>query len=149
MQQILIDITGKPFPQLMQEYVLGPLGMAHSTFDQPLPKNLAASPVTPYLGTGEEVNGGAHIYPEMAAAGLWTTASDLARFALAVQDSLADRPGAIPLSAAQMVATKLGKRGVMFLSRRIGRRIHISLTVVKTKASSATSWHTRRKAMGL
>ena len=31
-QQILIDVTGEPFPELMQELVLQPLHMVHSTF---------------------------------------------------------------------------------------------------------------------
>jgi hypothetical protein len=44
---------------------------------------------------GAPVAGGWHVYPEMAAAGLWTTPSDLARFAAAVQRARAGAPGAI------------------------------------------------------
>jgi CubicO group peptidase (beta-lactamase class C family) len=89
MQQMIIDVTGKPFPRFMQEGVLTPLGMADSTYAQPLPKHKAADTATGYYGNGEAVKGRWHVYPEMAAAGLWTTASDLARFAIGIQHSLA------------------------------------------------------------
>lgn len=89
MQQMMIDVTGKAFPQFMQESVLTPLGMTNSTYAQPLPEQRAADTATGYYGDGKPVNGRWHIYPEMAAAGLWTTASDLARFAIGIQQSLA------------------------------------------------------------
>ena len=89
MQQMLIDVTGKPFPQFMREAVLEPLGMASSTYEQPLPDGLIARAATGYYASGKEVEGRCHIYPEMAAAGLWTTASDLARLAICVQKALA------------------------------------------------------------
>ena len=38
MQQLLIDVTGKPFPDLVEELVLKPFGMTHSSFFQPLQK---------------------------------------------------------------------------------------------------------------
>ena len=104
-QQILIDATGEPFPDLMENVVLQPLHMVHSTFQQPLPEKLQALVATPYDRDGIAIEGGPHTYPEMAVAGLWTTPSDLARFALAIQDALAGRPGAIvsPATAHQMV----------------------------------------------
>lgn len=89
MQQMLIDVTGKPFPQFMREAVLGPLGMGSSTYEQPLPDGLVARAATGYYANGKEVEGRRHIYPEMAAAGLWTTASDLARLAIGIQKALA------------------------------------------------------------
>jgi CubicO group peptidase (beta-lactamase class C family) len=91
MQQLLIDVTGQPFPELMRETVLKPLGMTNSTFEQPLPKDKAAATAQGYLSNGKAVRGGWHIYPEMAAAGLWTTPSDLARFAIGIQQSLAGK----------------------------------------------------------
>jgi len=42
----------------------------------------------PYTATGESVAGGPHTYPEMAAAGLWTTPTDLAKYIIEVQQSL-------------------------------------------------------------
>ena len=42
----------------------------------------------PYTATGEPVAGGPHTYPEMAAAGLWTTPTDLAKYIIEVQQSL-------------------------------------------------------------
>lgn len=88
MQQMMLDVTHKPFPELMSELVLNPLGMTHSTYQQPLPAAKAKQAATPYLRDLKAVSGGAHTYPEMAAAGLWSTAGDLALFAVAVQQGL-------------------------------------------------------------
>jgi hypothetical protein len=82
--QLLVDVTGKPFPQLMEELVFSPLGMKNSTFAQPLPQNLqqrAAAGVQ----RGEPVKGKWLIKANMASGGLWTTASDLAKFAVELQ----------------------------------------------------------------
>jgi CubicO group peptidase (beta-lactamase class C family) len=77
MQPLLTDVTGESFPQLLRDLVLQPAGTTHSTFDQPLPKNVSSLAATPYRGDGKPVKGGWHTYPEIAAAGLWTTPSDL------------------------------------------------------------------------
>lgn len=88
MQQVLLDVTKQPFPKLLHDTVLAPIGMTHSTYQQPLPAELRASAAVPYEADGKPVAGGAHTYPEMAAAGLWTTPSDLARYAIEIQHSL-------------------------------------------------------------
>jgi CubicO group peptidase (beta-lactamase class C family) len=95
LQQLLVDLTGTAFPKLAQELVLGPLDMANSTYQQPLPKRRWAQAARGHRIGGAPVAGGWHAYPEMAAAGLWTTPSDLARFAAAVQQARASAPGAI------------------------------------------------------
>jgi CubicO group peptidase (beta-lactamase class C family) len=101
----LIDVTGEPFPDLMQELVLQPLYMVHSSFQQPVPEKLQPLVAMPYDSDGNAIGGGPHTYPEMAVAGLWTTPSDLALFALAIQNALAEKPGAIvsPSTARQML----------------------------------------------
>jgi CubicO group peptidase (beta-lactamase class C family) len=118
-QQLLQDVTGEPFPKLMHDSVLTPIGMAKSTYEQPLPKNRLAEVALPYRGDGQPVPGGPHVYPEMAPAGLWTTPSDLARYAIEVQKSLsgAGKPGASNrvLSAAmvrQMLTPGLNHQGL-------------------------------------
>jgi CubicO group peptidase (beta-lactamase class C family) len=83
-QQLLIDVTGKAFPQFMREAVLDRIGMADSTYEQPLPPARAAVAATATHADGVSVPGKWHIYPEMGAAGLWTTASDLAKFAIEI-----------------------------------------------------------------
>lgn len=85
MQQLVIDVTGWPFPQVARELVLAPLGMSHSTYEQPLPPRYAATAATGHRPDGTAIKGGWHTYPEMAAAGLWTTPSDLAGVVLEVQ----------------------------------------------------------------
>ncbi|WP_213804072.1 serine hydrolase [Granulicella sp. dw_53] len=72
----------------MASTVLGPIGMTHSTYEQPLPPSLMADAAIPYMTDSHPVPGGAHTYPEMAAAGLWTTPSDLAKYLIEVQRSL-------------------------------------------------------------
>jgi CubicO group peptidase (beta-lactamase class C family) len=95
LQQVLEDVTGRPFGDLMQELVLEPLGMSHSSYTQPLPDGLCDQAATAHGSEGAPVEGTWHVYPELAAAGLWTTPGDLARFAIAVQRAAAAAPGAI------------------------------------------------------
>ncbi len=87
MQQMLSDLAGKPFAELMRELVLEPTGMSRSTYEQPLPEERRNDAATGYRPDGSIVDGNYHTYPEQAAAGLWTTPSDLARFAMAIQRS--------------------------------------------------------------
>lgn len=85
MQQLLVDVKGRPFPDLLREMVLKPLEMTSSTYQQPLPKELESTAATGYRPSGKAVSGRWHIYPEMAAAGLWSTPSDLARYVIEIQ----------------------------------------------------------------
>jgi len=86
-QLAMMDTEGKLFPDLMQELVLSPLGMQSSTYDQPLKDSMLLKAATGYLPDGSMTKGKRHTYPEMAAAGLWTTAEDLASFAIDIQQS--------------------------------------------------------------
>lgn len=90
-QQLLMDVTQRAFPQLMREDVLVPFGMKQSTFQQPLAPELLARVATPYAADGTPLKGGPRVYPEMAPAGLWTTPSDLARFVIGIQRALDGR----------------------------------------------------------
>ncbi|HEV8037315.1 MAG TPA: serine hydrolase domain-containing protein [Bryobacteraceae bacterium] len=87
MQLLLTDVTGMPFPPLLKNTVLEKIGMQHSTYQQPLPPDWAKDAASGYRSNGDPVAGKWHVYPEMAAAGLWTTASDLAQFAIEIQKS--------------------------------------------------------------
>ena len=86
-QQLLIDVTAKPFAELMQDLVLRKIGMTHSTFEQPLPHDWETITATGHDLNGEPLKGRWHIFPQAAAAGLWTTPTDLARFAIELQQS--------------------------------------------------------------
>lgn len=83
-QQLIMDVTGKPFPQFMHDTVLGPIGMSESTYQQPLPSALAVLAASGTRSDGKVISGKWHVYPEMAAAGLWTTPTDLAKFAIEI-----------------------------------------------------------------
>lgn len=83
-QQLIIDTTGKPFPDFMHETVLQKIGMTDSSYSQPLPSDWAARTAAGTYPDGKTVHGRWHIYPEMAAAGLWTTPTDLAKFAIEI-----------------------------------------------------------------
>ena len=83
-QLILTDITGIRYEDFLNKEVLQAIGMTNSFFTQPPPpgtKNLA----TAYHGDGTPVKGKYHVYPEQAAAGLWTTPTDLAKYIIETQ----------------------------------------------------------------
>lgn len=83
-QQLIMDVTGKQFPQFMRETVLDKIGMTDSSYEQPLPAERAALAASGALADGKVVPGRWHIYPEMAAAGLWTTPTGLAKFGIEI-----------------------------------------------------------------
>jgi CubicO group peptidase (beta-lactamase class C family) len=118
-QQLLEDVTGEPFTRLMRETVLAPLGMTHSTYEQPLPAARLAQAALPHDTTGAPIPGGPHTYPEMAPAGLWTTPSDLARYALEVQRALAGQSDRVLPTATAAEMLKPGK-GDFGLGLKIG-----------------------------
>jgi CubicO group peptidase (beta-lactamase class C family) len=113
MQLLCMDVTGKSFPELTRELVLAPAGMRQSTYENPLPKPLEPSAATAHGRDGGKVKGRWHIYPEMAAAGLWTTPSDLARYAVEVQRALAGQSKTLSREMArQMVTVQKGSHGL-------------------------------------
>ncbi|HUQ06997.1 MAG TPA: serine hydrolase [Kofleriaceae bacterium] len=83
-QLALVDKLGAPYPTILRDRVLAPLGMDASTYEQPLPRWRVARAAAGYRSDGSETPGKRNVYPEMAAAGLWTTPSDLARFLIEV-----------------------------------------------------------------
>ncbi|MBZ9689709.1 beta-lactamase family protein [Clostridium estertheticum] len=94
-QQLVVDILKKPFPQIMKELILEPFGMKYSTYEQPLLGTHLTNAACAYNDDGDMVVGGYHVYPEMAAAGLWTTPSDLARLGASLQLILKGEPNKI------------------------------------------------------
>jgi CubicO group peptidase (beta-lactamase class C family) len=87
MQQALVDARGRPFADILQDDVLTPIGMTRSSFAQPISPEHDQNAARAHNGTGEAMGAKWHVYPEQAAAGLWTTPTDLARFAIEVQKS--------------------------------------------------------------
>ena len=109
MELALTDAAGTPFPELLAEWVLGPIGMTRSTFEQPLSAELDANAARAHDAGGQPRDAKWHVYPELAAAGLWTTPTDLAKFAIDVQRALQGR-GETVLSAraAQQMVNPVG-----------------------------------------
>lgn len=105
-QLMSTDVTGETFPALMKRLVLDPVGMRHSTYENPLPASRDREAASGHEQFDTPVPGRYHVYPEMAAAGLWTTAPDLARWALAVTRSYnGDKRSVLsPAMAGQMIS---------------------------------------------
>jgi CubicO group peptidase (beta-lactamase class C family) len=97
-QQLIIEATAATFDKTAREIVFGPLAMSDSTFEQPLPKTSWDRAARPDW----------RIYPEAAAAGLWTTPLDLARFLTAIQHTNAGHPSPLAHSSARsMLSTSV------------------------------------------
>jgi CubicO group peptidase (beta-lactamase class C family) len=94
-QLLIEDVTGESFAAVAEREVLRPLGMERSTFAQPLPTARNGEAAIAHGRRGVPVRGRWHTYPEQAAAGLWTTPADLARFLLALRRAWSGDEGAI------------------------------------------------------
>lgn len=84
--------------------------MKDSSFAQPLPAALLARAALPHDGSGKPYAGGPYTYPELAAAGLWTTPTDLARFAIDLQRSASGGKGVLSPETARMMLQAVKNR---------------------------------------
>lgn len=125
-QQLVADTLGRPFPQILRELVLDPLEMKSSTYEQPLPPARAAFAATAHPWKSRPLPGRWHIYPEMAAAGLWTTPSDLARAGIELQRTLRGDPPRLLQRAtvAEMLKPQIGEQmGIGFFLQGEGNDV--------------------------
>lgn len=123
-QLMVTEASGQSFGQYMQRAVLVPLGMTHSTYDVDLSSRQRALAATGFSAEGTPVAGGWRRYPESAAAGLWTTPTDLAQVVLEVQRAADGAAGKVLThdSAQQMLTRGLGEYGLGLYVEDLGGR---------------------------
>ncbi|MFQ6108609.1 MAG: serine hydrolase [Candidatus Aminicenantales bacterium] len=107
-QQLLVDLEQKPFPEILEEVVLSPLRMSHSSFQDPLPDALREEAVSGHDRQGKPLRGKWQRFPVSAAAGLWTTPSDLALVVIdLIETALGRSQTIIPTQLARTMLTPL------------------------------------------
>jgi CubicO group peptidase (beta-lactamase class C family) len=109
-QQLIVDLAGRPFDEAIREQLFAPLGLAHSTFATRLSPAERAHSATAYVydeGAWPEL-----LYPDAAPAGLWTTPSDLARLLVEVQRGLEGRSPLISKAVAGAMTEPVAPIGV-------------------------------------
>ncbi|MFD3450213.1 serine hydrolase domain-containing protein [Microbacteriaceae bacterium 4G12] len=87
-QQVIEDSCAKPFAQVMNEHIFQPLKMENSTLEPFIQEESRQISSCGHNKHGELVEGAYPIYPYPAAAGLWTTPSDLALLVIEFLNSL-------------------------------------------------------------
>ena len=86
-QLTLQDVANEPLPTMSQRLLFKPLGMTRSGFEQPISTNLSNNMATPYDGDGAPIKGGPHTYATLAAAGMWSTPSDMLKMVSSVRSA--------------------------------------------------------------
>jgi len=129
---VLEDLYEAPFAGIMQDLLLDPLGMADSTFEQPVPDDVATRIAVPYLPGGEPLPDGPRVFDTSASGGLTTTPGDLVLYLMAVQRALGgDADGPIPLPIAEAMMQR--QRGTTLPD-------HCFPTGTPGKSACDTSW---------
>jgi CubicO group peptidase (beta-lactamase class C family) len=127
-QQLLEDVTGRPFSDYMQEVVLEPWGLAASTFEWPLPEDRWEIAASGHRVDGRVIPGRWHTYPEMGSgASMWSTPTDMAQFAIALMNSYNGLPDQVLSQdmAIQMLSPQFEEWGLgLFLGDDGGDRFY-------------------------
>lgn len=128
LQQMVEDVTGMPFAEALAELVLGPADMTTSSYAQPLPPGRADQAASGHLSDGARVEGECHIYPEQAAAGLWTNPTELAHLAMDVQAAYHGDTGRVlsPEMTREQLTPNMGGYGLGFAVRGQGDEARFS-----------------------
>lgn len=116
-QLLLTSITGKRYDEYMQEQVLKPMGITNSSYKQP-PTD-TANLATGYYKNGKPIKGKYHVYPEQAAAGLWATPTDLAKYIIECQLAYEGK------SAKVLSQSTMKKRLTSYIDSTIGLGVFI------------------------
>lgn len=122
LQQLLCDVTGRPFPALLRELVLDPLGLADSGYETDFPARHRGATAVGHDAGGQAIAGGWRELPEGAGAGLWTTAGDLCRLACDVIAAWSGGPATLldRATARQMLAAQIGGWGLGWSVGEVG-----------------------------
>ena len=94
-QLAVMNITGLPYDQYMRDSILRPMGMTTSSYTQPPASKQQKVLASGYHANGVPIHGKYHIYPEQAAAGLWTNPTDLGHYIIATQQALEGKTGGV------------------------------------------------------
>ena len=105
-QKIVTDVCQLNFCDLMNDLVLSPFSMMLSTYMQPLPKDNSSQIAFGYNHHNLQLPGGYNVMPELSAAGLWTTPSDLARFGIEIMKALKNESTLFKKNTAKLMTTK-------------------------------------------
>ncbi len=118
------DVAGESFERVMDHWVLSVIGMQRSTYSQPLPDELEDRVAPGHSVDGAVVSGGWRVHPEQAAAGLWSTASDLAVFAIEVRDAFLGESALLKRSSAvELLTEQLDGEGIGLILRGDGETL--------------------------
>jgi CubicO group peptidase (beta-lactamase class C family) len=109
LELLVEDCLGQPFEDFMQVAVLDRLGLAFSSYHQPLPQGLRDLSASEHTMDGKPVQGGRANFPFHAAGSLWTTPSDLAVFMIDLMKAYQGEAGHLlsPQMAQQMLSTQI------------------------------------------
>lgn len=128
LQQLMADRMKKPFPELMWQIVLKPLDLDRSLVEHPLPFPWVGNAARAHDRNGRPIEGNWHAYPELAAAGLWTTPSDLARFAIELRRAVRGESSKVlqKETARLMVTPQAGEYGLGLGLRGEGKALRFA-----------------------
>jgi CubicO group peptidase (beta-lactamase class C family) len=120
-QQIMMDVTGTPFDEIIRKEILEPLGMKHSYYNHPPSADQLKFVAAGHDENGDVIAGKFRIHTDLAASGLWTSPSDYALFIIALQNSIKGNPNSslTSASAKTMITAENGPMGIgVFASPR-------------------------------
>ncbi len=125
-QKLIEDISGKTFEDYVHTSVFVPLGMDSSNFEQPLLNIQKASVACGHGHNNDQINSCNHVYPELAAAGLWSTAKDLAKLVIHLSDSLNGLNSAVleQDTVKIMLTPRIGNMGLGPGIHGVGENLH-------------------------
>jgi CubicO group peptidase (beta-lactamase class C family) len=127
-QMAIMDATNERFEDYTERTIFGPLSMQHSTFVQPLPHKFKKQAAWGY-SAAPWYKGAPYVYPQQAAAGLYSTPTDLAKFVIDLQkayqgkSNLLQQAGAKTMLTAQATISEGGYREQMAVSPFLLQRI--------------------------
>lgn len=90
-QMALEDTLKKPLAELAKEYIFSPLGMKNTTMLQPNQKGFLTNVALVHDKDEKVIKTGLPITPQVAASGMWSTPSDLAKLSIEVQNALRNK----------------------------------------------------------
>jgi len=144
-QMAMMDVTGKDFATLTDDLLFQPLGLTRTTFAQPLPPRLAPYAAWAYSSNGW-FKGMPYVYPQQSAAGLHTTATELAKLLVDIQNSYRGSGGRLSQASAKDMMNPLAIVSEGFTKEQIGLGVFLLQSVLSTNERGRYFEHTGTNA---